>query len=98
MASTTETKYYCDLCSRKLPTFKNNLTIVTEKNSSSAFWSRLSVKVDYCSGVHNDGTTRDAELCKPCAVRLLTDALKRVKAGERATKGSESSDLEGWHK
>lgn len=54
------------------------------------------MKVEYSHGVHNDGETEDAALCKPCAVKLLTNALKRVKAGERATKGVESSKQEDW--
>ncbi len=89
------TSYHCDKCGKKLRTCDNSLEIVTSV-SESLCWSRLSVKIEYSHGVHNDGTTEQADLCKPCAVALLADALKRVKSGERMTAGVDSSDQENW--
>lgn len=97
MSQTTETKYYCDLCNKELKTTSNTLAIVTEmERYLSSRWARLTVKIVCSSGFHNDGKTTEAELCKTCATNLLTDAVKRVRNGERATKGVESSNQEGW--
>jgi len=94
MSKHTEEVYSCDLCSKKLDGHKS-LNIVTEIRDDT-YWERLHLRVINQSGVHNDSDDREADLCKKCAVRLLTDALKRVKAGERATAGTESSNQEGW--
>jgi hypothetical protein len=80
---TTTTKYHCDKCGKELPTFKNSLNIVI---------SKLHVRIQH----RPCGETYDADVCQPCAIALLEDALKRVKAGERATKGSESIYEERW--
>ena len=61
-------------------------------------WSRLNVRIEHRHGYHNNGETEDAELCQPCAIFLLEDALEKVKAGVRATQGSHSSYEEKWEK
>jgi len=98
MARSTRTTYHCDDCGRELPTFKNALAIVTEKDGSNIGWSRLRVRIEHAHGSHNHGETEDAELCQSCAIKLLEDALRRVRSGERATKGSESIYQESWIK
>lgn len=89
----TETKYLCDHCGKKLPTHSNHLAIVTSKNDDSRNWSRLHVTIERHHGIHNDAEIEAADLCKGCAVKLLTDALKRVKAGERLSKGFGSINM-----
>lgn len=96
MASYTQTTYHCDHCEKKLKYYSNSLDIMTTKRDGSIGWSRLNVKVEHHHGSHNDEEVDQAELCKKCAIELLEDALKRVRKGERATKGTESSDEEGW--
>lgn len=80
---------------KKLFTHRNLLDIVTSLSESS-FWSRLHVRIMHVSGVHNSANTEPAELCKTCVIKLLEDALSRVRKGERASEGVESSDQEGW--
>lgn len=89
------TTYYCDKCGKKLKTCNNEMTITTSL-SENMCWARLHLQIIHISGVHNNGETKQAELCKACAVALLEDALKRVRAGERSSKGWESSDMEKW--
>jgi uncharacterized protein YlaI len=96
--NTTRTLYFCDNCKKELPTSKNSLTISSEKVGPGTEWMRLRVKILCYSGIHNDGKTSDSDLCQECAIALLENALNRVKAGERATKGVESSKEEGWIK
>lgn len=93
----TQTTFFCDKCNCRLKTYGNNLNICSElKDSSSPHWSRLHVKIEHRHGMHNDGTTKDAELCQSCAIQLLEDALNRVKSGERATKGTQGSEQGSW--
>jgi hypothetical protein len=73
------------------------MNICTSK-SEDLFWRRLHVKIELRSGVNNVANTDNADLCQDCAIVLLTDALKRVKKGERATKGTESMYHEEWCK
>lgn len=94
MSQHEEIKFTCDNCHKRLKG-SSNLNIVTVKSDSS-FWHRLHVRIQDVSGFHNDSKTRDADLCKPCTILLLKDALKRVKAGERATKGTEEIEQMGW--
>jgi protein-arginine kinase activator protein McsA len=89
-------EYACDNCGKNLPTCNNSLEIVTSKSERSVGWSRLHVVIQHRHGSHNDGETDNADLCKKCAVKLLTDALQRVKDGERTTKGAETSDQGNW--
>lgn len=96
MGRETTTKYFCDMCKSKLKTCHNTMSIVTSKSESDHYWERLHVKIALVHGAHNDCETEDAELCQQCAIRLLTDALKRVSNGERATAGVESSRQEYW--
>lgn len=93
MSKATEEKYYCDNCGNKLKSFRNSITIVTEKNDENIGWSRLRVVIEHHHGSHNNGETDPADLCQKCTIELLEDALKRVKKGERASKGVESSDM-----
>jgi hypothetical protein len=95
MATHTNEVFNCDRCSKKLRTIDNQMDIVTSLSERS-YWSRLHVRIQHHSGVHNDGELREADLCRDCAIFLLKDALKRVQNGERASKGTESSDLEKW--
>jgi len=95
MAEHQSVKYSCDNCGKQLKTFSNQLNIVTSKNESTC-WRRLHVRIQEVSGVHNDAKTRNADLCKKCAILLLEDAVKRIKNGERATAGVEEIDKQGW--
>lgn len=87
MSSVTDTKYHCDNCGKRLPGGDSDVVIVTSKSEESYGWSRLRVTIEHHSGFHNDGEVHPADLCQLCAVKLLTDALKRVKAGERSSAG-----------
>ncbi len=87
--------YSCDLCGKKLKTYKNELDIVTVLREENP-WARLHVNIIHHHGMHNDSTREPAELCKACVVKLLTDALDRVKKGERATAGSQSVEMGKW--
>lgn len=91
------TKYHCDYCGKELPTFENSLNIHTSINESNIGWSRLHVKIQNHHGSHNDGKTNDADLCQSCAIKLLSDALEKVKNGVRASKGTESIYEEKWN-
>ena len=97
MAVIENYEYFCDNCGKKV-LHGSNLNIVTDKseNEYSQSWERLHVVIIRKHGMHNDGVEDNANLCKKCAVILLEDALKRVKKGERASKGTESSNLEKW--
>lgn len=88
-------KYYCDKCKKELSTWHNNLEIVTSLTDGS-LWSRLHVKIEYHHGVGNDFKKDEADLCQECAVELLSDALNRVRKGERATAGVESPTKQTW--
>jgi len=94
MTETVE-KHYCDNCGKSLKHFDNSLEIVTSKQEDNP-WMRLHVKIERHSGVHNESEEQDADLCQKCAVRLLADAVRRVKAGERVSKGVKSTEQEGW--
>ena len=89
------TTYHCEVCQKKLKTYNNNLDIVTELNEENP-WSRLHVKIIHRHGMYNDAEEEQADLCKPCAIKILTDALNRVKKGERATAGTESIEMGEW--
>jgi hypothetical protein len=86
--------YSCDRCGKKLKD-SSPLNIVTSLDESTC-WSRLHIQIIEIHGVNNNSNTEQADLCQPCAAGLLADALKRVRAGERATKGAETSEQEGW--
>jgi len=88
--------YACDKCGKKL-TDSGGLNLVTVLSEISGYWSRLHVHIRHRSGVHNDGKVEDADLCKACAIELLSDALARVRKGERASAGTEKPDPRGWH-
>jgi len=89
-------EYTCDNCGKDLPTCDNNMEIVTSKSEHNIGWSRLHVVIQHHHGSHNDGDIENADLCQKCAVKLLTDALRRVKNGERTTAGVGSSDQGSW--
>ena len=95
MSKNESVAYHCDKCGKKLKTCDNTMNIMTSL-SEAMCWSRLHVQIVHRHGIHNDATEEQADLCKSCAAELLTDALKRVRAGERATEGTESSDQERW--
>jgi hypothetical protein len=96
MGRTTVTKYFCDRCHKDLPTNRNSMNICTELNGNSIGWSRLHVKIEHRYGSHNDVKTESAGLCRDCTVFILKDALNRIKAGERATRGTEEIKEMGW--
>lgn len=73
-----------------MKTCNNNLAIVTEQESFGQTWSRIRVKIEHSHGIHNNGETKNADLCKKCAIFLLEDAINRIKKGERATAGSQN--------
>lgn len=97
MSKHTETKYSCDNCGKRLPTYSNHVVIVTEKDDNSYAWSRLCVTIEHHHGSHNEGKKDPADLCKKCAVALLTDAANRVKRDERVSKGVETSCQLGFN-
>lgn len=81
-------EFYCDKCGKKLKTFSNNCCIVTEiSKGNGGPWQRLKLKIENHHGMHNDGHSEDAALCKKCVLQILTDAKKRVLKGERVTAG-----------
>ena len=97
MSSLETTSYHCDKCGKKLKTCDNSMTIRTELgNPESQCLSRIDVQIVYKHGMHNEGEEAQADLCKTCAVELLTDALKRVRSGERASAGVEDSEQGKW--
>lgn len=91
-------EYFCDKCGSKLPTFMNQMVIVTDVGQHSSSWSRLHVIIEHHHGSHNNGKTEKADLCQKCAITLLEDALQRVKAGERMTAGVEDPKERKWEK
>lgn len=93
MSSNIEMKYHCDRCGKKLPTDSNSIAIVSSNSEKSICWSRLRVTIEHHYGSHNDGKVDPADLCKPCTVKLLSNALTRVKKGERMSAGVESIDM-----
>lgn len=95
MATYTISTTSCDNCGKKLPTCQNNVEIVTSKSESS-FWRRLHICIKLHSGVHNDGYTKDADICKDCAIKLLGDAIVRIRKGERLTAGVKHSTQSDW--
>lgn len=95
MARVTVETHACDKCGRKLKTHQNTLNIVTSLREGG-YWSRLHVSVTHRHGVNNDGREEKAKLCKSCAIKLLEDALARVRKGERATEGSEAVEEGKW--
>jgi hypothetical protein len=96
MSTLISRTYNCDKCNKKLKTYSNSIDIVTSLSEGSC-WERLHVRIQNNSGVHNNGKLREAELCKNCAILLLEDALKRIKNGERASEGTEHSELQKWN-
>ena len=73
------------------------MAIVTELSDKFAsYWSRLRVQIIYAHGMHNDRDEKEAELCQTCAIDLLTDALKRIRKGERVTSGYEDINQSAW--
>lgn len=94
MASTPLTEYSCDNCGRVLPSASNHVVINTDIRTDSAAWSRLRVTVHHHHGSHNDGNVHPADLCKSCAVALLTDALARVREGERVSAGVDAIEMQ----
>lgn len=95
MSSQEEKTYFCDLCSKKLKTYSNNLNIKTSL-SEDTVWSRLHIFIKHYSGIHNDVDIRDADLCKKCAIDLLKNAIERINKNERVSKGAEDIDELGW--
>lgn len=91
MATYTTSSSTCDNCGKKLPTHQNNVEIVTSKSESS-FWRRLHIRIELHNGMHS----KDADLCKVCAIELLQDAVARIKKGERLTAGVEHSEESKW--
>ena len=95
MAKNSIETYSCDKCGKRLKSYQNSLDIVTSLHEGSC-WSRLHVKILHRHGVHNDAEQEDADLCKSCAVKILSDALARVKRGERATAGAGAIEEQKW--
>lgn len=95
MARHTNITYTCEKCGVELETSRNVMDIVTSL-SESMCWSRLHVQITHVKGINNTSKEEKAELCRNCTIFLLKDALGRVCAGERASKGVESSTLGRW--
>lgn len=96
MAKNETVSYECDKCGKKLKGYNNALNIVTSL-SEGGYWSHLHVRILHRSGVHNDAKERDADLCKSCAVRMLTDAVARIRKGERCTAGAGEVKEQKWN-
>lgn len=97
MGSTTETKHHCDKCEKKLPD-SSNVMIQTSISEVSHAWSRLRLTIEHRHGFHNNSKIDPADLCQSCTIALLTDALKRVKNGERVSAGVEQSTMQKFEK
>jgi hypothetical protein len=95
MAKNQITVYTCDSCGKSLGG-PGSLNIVTSLSGENLLWSRLHVGIVKRSGMHNDATEEGADLCQKCAIVLLANAIRRIRAGERASKGAETSEQEGW--
>ena len=95
MSKSEVISFSCDKCGKYLPTYRNSMDIMTSLRETGS-WSRLHVQIIHRHGFDNNATVEQADLCKTCAENLLADALKRVRAGERATEGTESSGQEKW--
>jgi hypothetical protein len=95
MAQHISTTYTCERCGCKLKTCRNSMAIVTSLKES-AWWSRLHVQILHIHGIDNSSEVEQAELCQSCTIWLLSDALERVRKGERATKGTEASVQRNW--
>lgn len=93
MSNHSETKYACDKCRKRLPTHSNHVAIGTTLSDESIGWSRLRVVIEHRHGSHNNGKVNRADLCKKCVIALLTDALNRVKKGERVSAGIDTIDM-----
>ena len=91
------TSYHCDNCGKTLPSSQNSVRIVTSKDEHSLRWSRLRVTILRHHGVNNNGELEPADLCQNCTEVLLRDAADRVRNGERASRGVESPDQEGFN-
>lgn len=87
-------KFYCDNCGKAVP-WQSTLDIVTQKCDDNP-WSRLHVNIIHAHGFDNDSKHEPANLCKKCAMILLTDAVERIKKGERASEGTEEVDMMKW--
>jgi hypothetical protein len=93
LARSTREEYCCDKCGKKLPTHGNQVAIQTDLTKEwDNPWSRLRVTIEHRHGMHNDGKTEVADLCKKCATDLLTNALKQVKSGVRMSAGIDSTE------
>lgn len=86
--------FSCDRCHKSLSSC-NKLDIVTSLKCFYG-WERLHVQILHISGLDNQYETRKADLCKECTISLLSEALKRIEAGERATAGVEEVEEQGW--
>lgn len=94
MSKNTKVEYFCEKCGKKLPTYSNHINICTPLTKEwDNPWSRLHITIEHHHGFHNDGKTEQADLCQKCVIFLLADALKRVRSGERVSKGVDSSDM-----
>lgn len=97
MGSSTETKYYCDKCHKDLKGYGgHHVNIRTRTLEMTSLWQQLHVQIFYAHGNNNDGDKKEADLCQRCAIEILKDALERVQAGERVTKGVQDSKQLDW--
>jgi hypothetical protein len=93
MAIMTREEYSCDNCGKKLKTHGNKVEFVKSLTGEwDNPWERLHVRIIDMHGFHNDAEEKPADLCKECAIKILTDALKQVKSGIRMSAGIESSE------
>jgi hypothetical protein len=59
-------------------------------------WSRLRVTIEHRHGAHNASKTNAADVCQSCAIALLTDALERIRKGERVSAGVSDIKAIAW--
>jgi hypothetical protein len=89
---TEHVTYSCDKCSLPLKT-SGGLNIRTSLKEDG-YWSRLHVRIEHRHGLHNNGKSEAAELCKGCTLDLLEDAVRRVRFGERVSAGTEGIEAQ----
>lgn len=84
MAVISFSTYHCDDCGKQIQRNERNVDIVTAKDSDSTSGRRQLHVTVVTYTVHDDDHIKinPADLCQECAVKLLDDALQRLKAGE----------------
>ncbi len=76
----TSVTYACDHCGKEVSeSGANSLAIIPIRDDNP--WKRFRIQLSVWSGVHNNATIEDADLCVNCATTLLEQmvmALRRT--------------------